>query len=171
MIITIDGVAGSGKTTLAQFFYEQFNGQDRQKTGTSTIHIVHMDDLYDGWDDALGEALSAKLGDIVSAHKNRQEYRTRAFDWAKNCPGPELVIAPSDLLILEGVGSGQSSIRSEVTTKIWIDLEPIVGLRRVLARDGAGIEEEMIAFSELQRIHFLKEGTREAAEFHVNGHS
>ena len=79
------------------------------------------------------------------------------------------MIPPVDLLILEGVGAGQSAIRDAVETKIWIDLEPIVGLRRVLARDGHNIEEQMLAFLELERIHFLEEGTRDAAEFHLNG--
>ena len=44
-----------------------------------------------------------------------------------------------------------------------------LGLRRVLARDGHNIEEQMLAFLELERIHFLEEGTRDAAEFHLNG--
>jgi hypothetical protein len=170
MIITIDGVAGSGKTTLAQYFFTQFTGQQSQQSGDSAVNVVHMDDLYDGWNDALGDKLTSKLQEIVAAHKSHCEYRTQSYDWVNNRPGAELVIAPTDVLILEGVGSGQRSIRNEVASKIWIDVEPIVGLRRVLARDGAGIEAEMIAFSELQHIHFLKEGTRDAAEFHVNGH-
>jgi len=74
-----------------------------------------------------------------------------------------------ELLILEGVGSGQRSIREFVETKIWIDLEPIVGLRRVLARDGFEIEEQMLGFLEAQRNHFVEEGTRDAADFHLNG--
>ena len=79
------------------------------------------------------------------------------------------MIEPSELLILEGVGAGQSAIREFVETKIWIDLEPIVGLRRVLARDGNEIEAHMVKFLEEQREHFMKEGTRDAADFHVNG--
>jgi uridine kinase len=162
MILTIDGTAGAGKTTLAEYMCEQYKDQ-------MSVAVVHMDDLYDGWDDALGPKLTLKLEGIVSAHKSGEEFRTTAFDWKRNEPGSELVIPPVDLLILEGVGAGQSAIRDAVETKIWIDLEPIVGLRRVLARDGHNIEEQMLAFLELERIHFLKEGTRDAAEFHLNG--
>jgi len=128
-----------------------------------------MDDLYDGWEDALGDSLTAKLQEIVLAHETGRPYQTYSYDWKRHCPGSELFIAPSDILILEGVGAGQASIRAHVETKIWIELDPIAGLSRVINRDGAGIEEEMIDFLELQRIHFQKEGTRAAAEFHLNG--
>lgn len=173
MIITIDGVAGSGKTTLAQFLLTHFTQREYssvdESKNQSAIEIVHMDDLYDGWEDALGDSLTAKLQEIVLAHETGRPYQTYSYDWKRHCPGSELFIAPSDILILEGVGAGQASIRAHVETKIWIELDPIAGLSRVINRDGAGIEEEMIDFLELQRIHFQKEGTRAAAEFHLNG--
>ena len=162
MIITIDGVAGAGKTTLAAYMADEY--KDR-----TTVSVIHMDDLYDGWSDPLGEALSRKLELIASAHREGRDLELTKYDWLRNYPGDLLPIPSTELLILEGVGSGQSSIREFVETKIWIDLEPIVGLRRVLARDGFEIEEQMLGFLEAQRIHFVEEGTREAADFHLNG--
>ena len=162
MIITIDGVAGAGKTTLAAEMADEY--KDR-----TTVSVIHMDDLYDGWSDPLGEALSRKLELIASAHREGRDLELTKYDWLRDYPGDLLPIPSTELLILEGVGSGQSSIREFVETKIWIDLEPIVGLRRVLARDGFEIEEQMLGFLEAQRIHFVEEGTREAADFHLNG--
>lgn len=162
MIITIDGVAGAGKTTLAAYMADEY--KDR-----ATVFVVHMDDLYDGWNDPLGDGLSRKLELVANAHREGRDLELSKYDWLHDCSGESLTIPSADLLILEGVGSGQSSIREFVDTKIWIDLEPIVGLRRVLARDGFEIEEQMLAFLEAQRIHFVEEGTREAADFHLNG--
>ena len=162
MIITIDGVAGAGKTTLAAYMADEY--RDRTSVG-----VVNMDDLYDGWSDPLGDALTRKLEAIASAHREARALELSKYDWLRDCPGEALTIPATELLILEGVGSGQSSIREFVETKIWIDLEPIVGLRRVLARDGNEIEAQMVEFLEEQRRHFRKEGTRDAADFHVNG--
>lgn len=162
MIITIDGVAGAGKTTLAKYIADEY--KDR-----TSVCVVHMDDLYEGWNDPLGEALSRKLESIATAHREGRSLELTQYDWTLDRPGQAFTIPSTELLILEGVGSGQSSIREFVETKIWIDLEPIVGLRRVLARDGFEIGEKMLGFLEAQRIHFVQEGTREAADFHLNG--
>ena len=61
MIITIDGVAGAGKTTLASYMADEY--KDR-----ASVYIIHLDDLYDGWVDPLGESLSAKLKAIAQSH-------------------------------------------------------------------------------------------------------
>ena len=162
MLITIDGVAGAGKTTLATFMADEY--KDR-----ASVYVVHLDDLYDGWVDPLGESLSRKLESIANAHRAGEPLELTQYDWQNSKPGASFTIPAVDLLVLEGVGSGQRSIREYVETKIWIDLEPIVGLRRVLARDGFEIENEMLTFMEAQRVHFVEEGTREAADFHLNG--
>lgn len=162
MIITIDGVAGAGKTTLAAFIFEEYKDH-------MSVQILHMDDLYYGWADPFGAALTEKLKEIVKAHQTKQVLVTTKFNWLRNVPGEPLKIEPVDLLIIEGVGAGQRATRKFAETKIWIDLEPILGLRRVLARDGFSIEEHMFTFLELQKVHHLEEGTRAAADFHLNG--
>ena len=162
MIITIDGVAGAGKTTLAAYMADEY----RDRAG---VYIIHLDDLYDGWVDPLGESLSAKLKAIAQSHLAGEPLELTKYDWQNSQAGEPFTIPTVELLILEGVGSGQRSIREFVETKIWIDLEPIVGLRRVLARDGFEIEEQMLGFLEAQQNHFVEEGTRDAADFHLNG--
>jgi uridine kinase len=162
VIITIDGVAGAGKTTLAKFMSEEYQGR-------ASVHVVHMDDLYEGWEDPLGPALTSKLEQIAQAHREGNSCKVVGFDWSSMEANKLLVIPSVEMLILEGVGSGQSSIREFAETKIWIDLEPIVGLRRVLARDGFEIESEMLRFMDQQREHFISEGTRDAADFHLAG--
>jgi len=162
MIATVDGWAGAGKTTLASFLEKNFADK-------LSVFTLHMDDLYDGWSDPFGPALERKLLAIAEAHNEKRPLELTKYDWINDCAGPAFTVPPVELLIIEGVGSGQSSIREFVETKIWIDLEPIVGLRRVLARDGFEIEEQMRRFLQQQELHFVREGTRAAADFHLNG--
>ena len=162
MIVTIDGVAGAGKTMLASAMNEKYEDH-------FSVQVIHMDDLYEGWDDPFGATLSKKLTEIAQAHMTATPYETPLHDWLDSIAASPLIIEPVDMLIIEGVGSGQRSIREFVSTKIWIDCDPIVGLKRVSARDGANIEREMMGFLEDQKVHFIEEGTREAADFLLFG--
>ena len=54
-IVTIDGPAGSGKTTLANDLASEF----AKKIGE--ISVIHLDELYEGWDDALGSKLFERI--------------------------------------------------------------------------------------------------------------
>ena len=162
MIATIDGWAGAGKTTLASFLEKNFADK-------LSVFTLHMDDLYDGWSDPLGEKLTAKLQEIVKAHISRSSHRTTRYDWFKNAPGEEFEIPVTDFLIIEGVGSGQRAIRDDVSMKFWVDIDPPIGLDRVLARDGYEIKSQMQLFQQISAEHFAKEGTADAADYHVNG--
>ena len=162
MIVTIDGVAGAGKTMLASAMNEKYKDH-------FSVQVIHMDDLYEGWDDPFRATLSTKLTEIAQAHMRVTAYEITIHDWHDCISVTPLIIEPVDMLIIEGVGSGQRSIREFVSTKIWIDFDPILGLKRVLVRDGANIEKEMMAFLEDQKVHFIKEGTREAADFLLFG--
>ncbi|MEY3649405.1 MAG: hypothetical protein RL370_108, partial [Actinomycetota bacterium] len=62
-LIAIDGRAGAGKTTLAASIYEELS-EDK------TVAVIHMDDLYDGWENALSERLTQTLESIVKSHQN-----------------------------------------------------------------------------------------------------
>ncbi len=68
-------------------------------------------------------------------------------------------------MLLEGVGSGQSAIRSELTALIWIGVDEKVGLERVLERDGDYISNQMQRWLTKQAQHFLLEKTEESADF------
>ena len=62
-IIAIDGPAGAGKTTLALDIKLALAQR-------YSITEIHMDDLYDGWDNALTSQLTEVLEHVVKSHKN-----------------------------------------------------------------------------------------------------
>jgi uridine kinase len=157
-IIAIDGPAGAGKTTLASTL-------SLALAKNFTITVIHMDDLYAGWDGALGEKLTESLTWITSCHKAKKDLIYSPFNWPEdNFDSPRLH-ASTSLLILEGVGSSQRAIEEYLSTSIWLDLDPIVGFHRVIERDGDEISHSMTMWLDQQRQHFTSDRTKERSEF------
>ena len=126
-----------------------------------------MDDLYDGWETALSSTLTEKLLSIIAAQLERKPIEIDIYDWNVGAFTSSRLIQPVDILILEGVGSGQSGIREKLTTLIWIETSDERGLERVLERDGHQIREEMLTWQRTQKEHFLQEGTKAHADFEL----
>jgi uridine kinase len=157
-IIAIDGPAGAGKTTLAHDIALALASE-------FSVTEIHMDDLYDGWDNALTPQLSDVLSHLVESHKKEKPLSLSTYNWHEGRFNPPSQLEDSELLILEGVGSGQRAIRDSLSALIWIDIEDLQGLTRVLARDGDAIENQMKKWLATQEQHFRDEGTQKAADF------
>lgn len=156
-LIAIDGRAGAGKTTLAASFYEELSAD-------KTVAVIHMDDLYDGWENALSERLTQTLESIVKSHQSKVAFGIDIFNWQSMSFDSKRVIHPVDILILEGVGAGQKVVRDAGATLYWLDIDAEVGIQRVLNRDGNQIASQMKQWQIAQEIHFLRDKTRENAE-------
>lgn len=156
-LIAIDGRAGAGKTTLAARFFEELSAD-------KTAEVIHMDDLYNGWENALGEGLTQTLESIVNAHKNGVSIEIDIFNWQSMSFDSKAMINPVDILILEGVGAGQKVVRDAGATLYWLDIDAEEGIQRVLNRDGNQIASKMKQWQVAQEIHFMRDKTRENAE-------
>ena len=159
IVITIDGPAGSGKTTLAKDLESELN----------SVHTIHMDDLYEGWGSTLTSQLTLKLLNILESVKNEGEVIYSPFDWGTGKLEPELRISAPTYLIIEGVGSGQLAVRDSASLALWIEVPDQMGLARVIERDGPAVADYMPAFLVAQNIHFEKEGTKKSADYHLSG--
>ena len=160
--ISIDGPAGSGKTTLARRISDSFVD--------GSVITIHMDDLYNGWEDALTPQLTRTLvNQILTPASQGKSLGYRKYDWLSKSFG-ELISYPAPtLLILEGVGSGQKATRKFTDELIWIDIENETGLQRVLRRDGDYLETEMRIWQIREQEHFKSENTRDCATIRVDG--
>ena len=161
-IIAIDGPAGAGKSTLAHRIVGAFP--------SSNVAVIHMDDLYAGWEDALTPTLTKTLElNIAGPASQGKSFHYRKYDWIAKRFGNFIRMELPDLLILEGVGAGQKNIRKYLDQLIWIDIEAEVGLSRVLQRDGDYIENEMRVWQMRESEHFRSDNTRDCATVHVDG--
>ena len=156
-IILIDGPAGSGKTTLATKLQSEFN-----------CEIVHLDYLYNGWDEALGESLTTVLKNLVTDFASGKDHLLNIFDWNSYSFNSTILIKASEFLIIEGVGAGQSATREFATTLYWVEADPQIGLARVLERDGIEIEAQMRRWQKREASHFAAERTREYADLIIS---
>lgn len=157
-IITIEGPAGAGKTTLAGHIR---SGLHSRLAAT----IIHMDDLYNGWNDPFGKPFIESLQKISAAHLSSVNYEFPKYDWAAGQYGAIKTYPSTPLLILEGVGSSSSKIRASVSASIWIEINPEDGLQRVLTRDGVAIADEMSQWLKTQEAFFIAEESAESADF------
>ena len=157
-LLAIDGPAGAGKTTFAAKLEAELSLK-------GTVRVIHMDDLYNGWENALSNPLSEILDRISTAHLAGREFVIKIFNWHTMTFDREEKIAPTDYLIIEGVGAAQQIVRETGATTYWLDIEPEIGLQRVLDRDGAHIEVQMRQWQIDQDKHFARDETRENCEF------
>ena len=157
-IIAIDGPAGAGKTTLAHEIFLAISPK-------MSVNVIHMDDLYDGWDNALGEDLTKVLTHIADQHKQKNSAKIKKYNWATSSFEDSEELPSNDLLILEGVGSGDMAIQDDLAALIWIDIDPEIGVKRVIERDGAQVVDEMRKWLRTQEEYFSQHSTREKADF------
>ena len=163
-IVTVDGPAGSGKTTLANELASEL------KTSNGDISVVHMDELYEGWDDALGQKLFNRIEAwILAPIRSGLNPNFLKYDWhqGKYANWSELPLTP--ILIIEGVGSGHTSLRKFVTQAIWVEADEDLLFDRVVQRDGEGVRDEMLIWRDRERAYFESNDVKNAANIHLRG--
>lgn len=159
-LICIDGPAGAGKTTLAN----EIEGEFRD------VNVVHMDDLYDGWESPINENLANRIvKQIVEPHKAGLPLKYDKYDWFAGEFNSVEVLFPKSLLILEGVGSGSELIRVHADLLIFIEIDPDFGVSRVLKRDGNQISSQMQDWKIMQDSYFKNSQTKRAADVIIDG--
>jgi uridine kinase len=121
-ILLIDGVAGSGKTTLADKFADIINA-----------NIVHTDDVCwnadpVNWD---GEMLDG----IINPWLNKNIVTYRPTSWIKENRSGCIIVDPNKALIIEGMGASRKTLRAVASYSIWVDTEPEIARTRLVQRD------------------------------------
>ncbi|MDP1720140.1 MAG: hypothetical protein Q8L08_03965 [Candidatus Nanopelagicaceae bacterium] len=157
-VLAIDGRAGSGKTTLASDLFLALSVK-------SPVSLVHMDEIYGGWDCALGESLSKRLSNLLEDLSRGKSHQLPVYDWNAKAFNSHRTITPTRILILEGVGSAQRIVREFATVTFWLDIDSETGLTRVLERDGKISKPFMSQWQADEDEHHRREKTRESADF------
>ena len=159
-VVTIDGPAGSGKTTLAANLASKFE----------QASVIHLDELYEGWDKSLDQVLFERIQAwILTPLENGLPPRHLRYDWGKSAFTSWSEVAYSPVVILEGVGSGHTSLRHQVSQAIWIEADENLLLERVVKRDGEAVRAEMLIWQERERAYFDFHEVKNSANLHLRG--
>lgn len=156
-LVSIDGPAGSGKTTLAASIAAL----------DPTAHVVHMDDLYDGWTglDNVARQLSTLVRPLIAGKPGFY----RRYDWHRGEFVETVDVEPTPLLVLEGVGSGRAELDTLITVLVWVSAPRSLRRERGLARDGEGMAPQWDGWMKQEDAHFAGQRTEERADVLVDG--
>ena len=159
-VITIDGPAGSGKTTLSASL----------AAALVDCQIIHMDDLYDGWSQDLERELAERIEtSIFEPLRLGAEPQYRRYDWHVHAFTEVVTVPRSRYLILDGVGSGNPLLRNSVALAIWIESDPESLVDRVLNRDGEQLRDDLLRWQQHESRYFATHDVKKAADLHLRG--
>ena len=159
-VVCIDGPAGSGKTTLANSLSKYLDN----------CPIVHMDEIYEGWGEALSQKTTNDLYQwIIEPLLKKQLIEFFKFDWTISKRNKKVVIRSHSYLIIEGVGSSVKKVSEHASLKIWIEVNQSLGIERVLKRDGQQIKDQMKNW-QIQELNYFNENkTKENSNIWIDG--
>jgi uridine kinase len=159
-IIAIDGPAGSGKTTLAK----SLSGL------LQNCPIIHMDEIYEGWENALSPKTSQDLVEwIINPLLKNNSIEYIKYDWNLGQRIEKVVINNSKIIIIEGVGSSSFEISKYASLKLWIEVNKETGINRVLTRDGLQIQEQMKTWQSQESKFFIENNSKENSDIWIDG--
>lgn len=156
-LVCVDGPAGSGKSTLAAALLAR----------TGSVTVVHMDDLYEGWDGLAG--ITEQLGPLLGPLAEDRPGAYRRWDWDAGAWAEWITVEPSPLLVVEGVGSGADLTVARATVLVWVEAPHDLRMRRGLERDGEAFAPHWQSWARDETAHFARHRTRERADLLVDG--
>lgn len=130
-IVLIDGRSNSGKSTLAQQVQNIIF-----KDGESAPRVIHMDDLYPGWDGLQAGADYLQRFILNPLSKNEIAH-WQEFNWSKNERDVWREFAGGTPLIIEGCGSLNQQSAPMADVKIWLEVDETTRHQRWLEREGS----------------------------------
>ena len=152
----MDGPAGSGKTTLAD-----------EVASLSGAPVVHMDDLFEGWDGL--PRVNDQLGTLLPPLATGQARQLPTLGLAGNAWAETVVVPPAPLLVVEGVGSGALEHAALITVLAWVEVPYDLRMARGLERGGVGVAEHWRQWAVGEQEIFAREQTRERADLVLDG--
>lgn len=161
-LVSIDGPAGSGKTTTASLV-----AREAAELG-ATAAVLHLDDLYEGWAGLEGSLWPRLSAQVLEPLRRGRPGRYQRYDWPSGAFAEWVDLEVPELLVLEGCGSGRREVDPLAVLRVWVEAPADLRLERGLARDGADAREHWVTWMSGEAEHFARERTRERADVRLD---
>lgn len=147
-VVGVDGHAGSGKSTFA----------DRLAAALGGAPVLHLDDVAShaelfGW----WGRLRAQVLEPLAAGRPA---RWTPYDWTARRFGPERVLEPAPVLIIEGVGAGRRALRPYLARLLWMETPRETSWGRGRRRDGRELSAFWDGWERAELAHFADDPSR-----------
>lgn len=156
-VVAVDGPSGSGKTVLAALL----------SASLGDAPVVHMDDLYPGWD-GLQDAVPRLVEWVLEPLSRNARARYRRFDWPTGRYAEWHELPPVPVLVVEGVGCGARACTPYLSTLVWVEAPRALRFARGIERDGEAYRPHWERWAKQEDAHFATEGTRSRADVRVD---
>lgn len=156
-IVLIDGRSNSGKSTFAKSLQEELF-----KQGESLPRIIHMDDLYPGWE-GLARGSDYLHRFILEPLTKKITASWQKWDWKENQRVSWLEFSGGTPLIIEGCGALSERASAVAILRIWLEADEKIRQSRWLAREGNLEKFDMWAAQELD--FYAREKSASLADF------
>ena len=157
-LVCVDGPSGSGKSTLGR----------RLADALGDPPLVHMDDLFPGWD-GLAAAVPLLTEQIITPLAAGRSAGYRRYDWDRGEFAETRHLGRPAVLVVEGVAAGSRPTAPYTSLLVWVEAPRADRLRRGLERDGETYRPHWERWASQEAAHFAADGTRNRADLRVDG--
>ncbi|MGW1774504.1 uridine kinase family protein [Streptomyces sp. NPDC002104] len=151
-LVGIDGHAGSGKSTFAGVLADALGGAPVLRLDDVATH----EELF-GWVGRLRAQVLEPLAAGRAAH-------WAPYDWVGRRFGPERVLEPGPVLLVEGVGAGRRALRPHLARLLWMETPRDESWGRGRDRDGRELSDFWDGWERAELAHFSDDPSRPFAD-------
>jgi uridine kinase len=142
-LVCVDGPTGAGKTVLASAVADA-------AALRGSVRLVHLDDLLDGWS-GLPRLAAVTRDQLLAPLAEHRPGSYARYDWLAQAYAERREVEPVDLLVLEGVGAGDTAWADWTTLLVWMDAPEPLRLRRTAERDGPEVAAHLPEWTRAER--------------------
>ena len=155
-MVAIDGRSGSGKTSLGAELRAEL-----------AAPVVSLEDLYGGWD-GLERGIDLLVSEVLEPLSAGRAALVPRYNWVTAAWEAPRVLAPPEVLIVEGVGAGARRAAAYASLLVWMEEAASVRKKRALDRDGETFAPHWEAWAAQEEAMLAREHTPDRADLVVS---